>query len=188
MFLATLGTLIPPTFCHLMFYGKGLGLLQVWINACNPCSFANTTNSILHRLGLWCSCQCVACLDGWLKLEQCRMFSCRNSGTHLAKTQLLALFEVPWLYAMAEEPLPKKQKLTHQWLTDQLNDFDEGVKQSVLNHLANFSEDDLKEAPVASLIEILPAELTLVAKQRVALRLEKGIRKTFQPPQHAPWL
>ena len=113
------------------------------------------------------------------------MFSCRNSGTHLAKTQLLALFEVPWLYAMAEEPLPKKQKLTHQWLTDQLNDFDEGVKQSVLNHLANFSEDDLKEAPVASLVEILPAELTLVAKQRVASRLEKGIRKTFQPPQHA---
>ena len=102
------------------------------------------------------------------------------------------LIEVPRrtasLSAMAEgEPPPKKRKLTHQWLVDQLKDFEESVRQTVASHLADFSEDDLKKAPFDVLVQVLPEDVDEKTKKQVALRLGNAIREAFQqPPAPAP--
>ena len=89
---------------------------------------------------------------------------------------------------MAEAAPPKKRKLTHDWLVHQLHDFEEDVKENVANHLFDFDENDLKNAPVSSLLSLLPQELESKTRQKVALRLENKIREVFRPPAPAPWL
>ncbi|CAJ1417059.1 unnamed protein product [Effrenium voratum] len=83
---------------------------------------------------------------------------------------------------MAEAAPPKKRKLTHDWLVHQLHDFEEDVKENVANHLFDFDENDLKNAPVSSLLSLLPQELESKTRQKVALRLENKIREVFRPP------
>ena len=73
---------------------------------------------------------------------------------------------------MAEAAPPKKRKLTHRWLAEQLHDFDESVQSLVAGHLSDFDEDDLKNAQPSFLFSLLPA----------------GLEQKTQPPQPAPWL
>ena len=89
---------------------------------------------------------------------------------------------------MAEAAPPKKRKLTHRWLAEQLHDFDESVQSLVAGHLSDFDEDDLKNAQPSFLFSLLPAGLEQKTRQKVVLRLGNRIREAFQPPQPAPWL